>query len=484
MPARQGLQSSLKSKAQRIAAAWISDFDRENLFPNNNLMEEWQEAAEKDIVLQPHKTLRERNYPASPLSLRPDYNGDFLDKLRQQDNPIMAPYPTETHDLNRCGSETNLLDITSPEDWLKYMPEVQPRDLRDDFYEFNRLDNRYPSGPGAYDVMKEYHDRGWDDTDSPEMSEDKILRMRKVKLNPDETCKHNVFHSADRVINSFLTYDNHFRAGIIVARHLMDIFPVTIPEEQNLRLAKTIKDFAGSLLYTKEKGWRKPEFHGVSVRLVRAEPRVGRWTFSTSSGKGTYVTIFQFIPQGTIRETPKLQVRVSCSCPSWLFWGAQYNATMENYLYGKIRPKFTPPKKRDPTGRFLVCKHVLACIPLVEGYKLQPMTEEIRTRIKRTPEIQVDRNAPREKLRIPAELAGFARRQDIRDAVKTWDTMPDLKRREFIMGLDSPGAVAFFAHRFPETATEYVVEKLKDMALHNRLASFRDWARRLLRVII
>jgi hypothetical protein len=49
--------------------------------------------------------------------------------------------------------------------------------------------------------------------------------------------------------------------------------------------------------------------------------------------------------------------------------------------------------------------------------------------------------------------------------------------------LDSPGAVAFMAHRFPETATEFVVYKLKDLALRSKLSSAREWARRLLRGI-
>jgi hypothetical protein len=52
------------------------------------------------------------------------------------------------------------------------------------------------------------------------------------------------------------------------------------------------------------------------------------------------------------------------------------------------------------------------------------------------------------------------------------------------MGLDTPGAVSFMAHRFPDTATEFVVKKLKEMAVKHPLPSMRVLARKLLREII
>ena len=156
---------------------------------------------------------------------------------------------------------------------------------------------------------------------------------------------------------------------------------------------------------------------------------------------------------------------------------------MENYLYGPIRPKFTPPKKRDPTGRFLVCKHVMACIPLVSKYKLSIMERAIKERIKKPPKIEVEKGF-KEKIRIPSELKAFERRPDIREAIQTWKEKTPDDKREFIMGLESPGAVSFMAHKFPDTATEYVVEKLKEMSTKHKLASFRDWARRLLKDIV
>jgi hypothetical protein len=45
-----------------------------------------------------------------------------------------------------------------------------------------------------------------------------------------------------------------------------------------------------------------------------------------------------------------LDVRVSCSCPSWVFYGAQYKAVLKDYLYGAVRPVYAPPKIRDKEG--------------------------------------------------------------------------------------------------------------------------------------
>ena len=52
-----------------------------------------------------------------------------------------------------------------------------------------------------------------------------------------------------------------------------------------------------------------------------------------------------------------LDVRVSCSCPAFLWWGAQWNLSTGDALYGAPRPKLQAPT--DPKRyRNVVCKHV------------------------------------------------------------------------------------------------------------------------------
>ena len=462
----------------RFENAWgFADYDAENKFKEEQpLLEDMADDASGARDIQPQKILRNRQYGPQPLMVRPEYSGDFLDKLREE--------------VYKNRSADSLQDFSMPSDLTKYLPDTEVRDLQDEFYEIDR------PGPGdepGYKCYKDYDDRGWDQDDAPEISEDKVMRendwgnYKPFSQAPKD--EDHLFKSAARVINAFdraQLSPTVIRSQVVTARYLMEINPTeTELPGPRTRISKYLGDLEKSLLFTKTHGWRKPDSKGgVSVRLYRAEPRQGRWTFVTSSGKDTYTTIFQFIPKGNVRDLGKLHVRVSCTCPSWLYWGAQYNAVMEDYLYGKIRPKFTPPNKRDPTHRFLVCKHVLACIPLVSKYQIMLIKgRPEKDKIIKTPKVEVQKGI-KEEIRIPKELVNFEKRPDIKEATKNWDKMTPKNRKDFIMGLDSPGAVSFMAHRFPDTATEYVVYKLKDMATHSKLSSFRDWAKRLLREIV
>lgn len=420
------------SLAEAIRAN-VVDFDMHNLFEPRPLLEEMADAASGAYENMPRRTLRYRHYGPQPLMIKPKYEGDFLEKLKEKAKRIYGRFM-------EAASSENLLDFSMPSEWLKHQEQPHPRDLRDYFYEFDR-----PGDWVGMKTLRDYYDRGWDDTDSPEMSEDKLMRMYKSPLPKRKPVK------------------DVFRASSVIANWLLDNYPRDLYlDMRNSRVAKMLRELENSMIYTKQKGWRKPDSNGVTVRLKRAEPRVGRWTFYTTSGRDTYNTVFQFVPSGTTRDTDKLHVRVSCSCPSWLFWGAQYNAVMQDYLYGKIRPKFVPPVDRDPWNRFLVCKHVLACIPVVSRYRLAPISEDVRKRIQREPKIKVVKG-PEEKVRIPEYLKFVEEKPEIKDAVEKWDTWSRGKRKKFIEDLEKVDDVNFMAHRFPETATQFVVKKLKDI---------------------
>lgn len=462
----------------RKAEAWGFDQDKQNLFPVPTPTENMEESAEGVYDLMPKPTIREHSYGNMPLMIRPDYSGDFLQKLVEKFK-------------NKCAADADsLTDFSCPEEMLKHQEEPQVRDVQDEFYENNR-----PGEGAGYDILKDYYNRGWDPTDSPEMSEDKILRMDKA---PDRVVKpvKLVFRSAEqRVIDGFLNSNSQNdlsdTAKVVVARYLMATCPLELDEQEyagegitGSRVAKLLKDFENTQIYTKSKGWRKPDHLGVSVRLFRAEPRAGRWTFRTSSGNDTYMTVFQFIPEGRIVEANKLNVRVSCTCPSFLFWGAQFNAVMGDYFYGKIRPKFTPPKHRDPLGKFLVCKHVLACMPIVGNYRLQPISEQLKKKIRQAPKIELNKKVPKEEIHIPDDLLYIADKPEIKDIVNKWEHLSRGQKRSFIMNRTDPEEVAFMAHQFPDTATVFVVEKLKDIAAKSKKAEDRMEARDLLQEII
>jgi len=450
-----------KDMIRRVVAGYSEDFDMQYLFPEESWMENLDSAAEDEYKSLPRKILRERSYGAMPIRLKPDYHGDFL--KQREDKPWIDTQ------MKLSGNPYNIYDYSMPSEMLKHQEQPMCDDRSHFFIERNR------PGPGVGEkTIHEWNNRGWEPDEAPWWSEDVILRHYEAPNLPTKKAGPN----PERIVSSFLnSEDEGPQASNVVASWLMDAFPIDATlDYNNKKVASMLSDLDKAERWSKTKGRYIPlESQGVRVRLLRAEPRSGRWTFRTTSGGPTYTTVFQFIPKANTKDPSKLHVRVSCSCPSWVFWGAQWNAWMGEYLYGKAYLKLLPPKVRDPRSRFLVCKHVKACIPIVSRYKLQPITPEKKEKIKKKPKLVLDKKR-KEKIRIPEELKKFEKQREVKDAINKWDEWTPAVRREFIEGLDSPGAVAYFGHKFPETAAVYVAERLKDMSKNLPQPSHRKLA--------
>lgn len=65
---------------------------------------------------------------------------------------------------------------------------------------------------------------------------------------------------------------------------------------------------------------------------------------------------------GAITSTTKLNdlaVKVSCSCPAFLYWGAQWNLHNQDALEGQPRPMLQAPTEQlDKRNGYMICKHV------------------------------------------------------------------------------------------------------------------------------
>lgn len=479
-----------------------------NLFPTETWMEELEDASKGEMDYTAPGALKGRNYVV-PLITMPEYTGDFLDKLRTQQQ--LQGKPIEAAD------NENLWDFTMPSEWLKHQEKPSVRVLTDEFYEMGRpgdKDDGSQSGTG-YEDLKEYWDRSWDG-EAPEVSEDLIERLDNpfTELNCDRD-----FSAATRVASNFFRgfghfanenvkivgkvgqnphpavpgelldpYRHHVNSHAVVSRFLIERFPVdAILDTRRVRYAKLLEDLRKTQITTKSKGTRDLDLKGVRVVIMKKEPQLGRWTFTTGAEGNTYTTIFQFIPHGKEMDVNKLHVQVTCNCPSWIFWGAQYNAYIGKYLYGKTYPVLGKATKRDPQGKFLVCKHVLACIPWITKFTLdQKMPKDVRDRLQRLheePRTEMEKAELPTTLRMPPDLRvyGDARRYpEIKEVVKKWGFMNDREREEYIDSFDSPGPVAYFAHLFPQTAADFAIDKLREIVLHHRTPSFRNLARRYL----
>jgi hypothetical protein len=456
--------------ARRIIAALNTDFDMANLFPSATPMENLEDAASGSYEILPRKTLRERGYGKQPIRVMPDYSGDFLNKLR---SPIQGkPVEVEASD------PTNLLDFSNPEEMLKHQEQPNPRVMLDDFIEFPvRLTDKGDEWGDR--ALREFDDRSWDDTDAPEMSEDKIWRMWR---NP----------KTKRVIQGHLKSLRGPSPSTVATRHIASQF--------KLKFGMLLTRLEESILPSKKE--RRPvRENPSSVRLLtnKSNPRTGHWEFLTGSKGNRYTTIFQFIPKGNETDLRKLDVQVSCNCNSWFFWGAQYNALVGNYLYGpaNVHAPYGPlgrpihvnkPEKRDPRGEFLVCKHIPACIPILLQQKIdlsgipEDTVEKRRVELRREPEVKVELPSEKEKreMRIPPQLKRLERKEPLRSAIRKWERMNPNERKDFINELRYPGDVHYLGYRFPETSLEFVVPKLKEMTKSTNMG-IRSMARDYLR---
>jgi len=451
---------------QRVVAN-VVDFDMHNLFEPYSWTESLQEAAKGTFESVPESTVQLRYHGGRPLMLQPKYGPNFLDRLKErqwgQPATVLEKLVTEFQKKQKreAADPNNLYDFSMPSEMHKHQEQPIPNEKLDTFIEFNR-----PGEGAGSDTLKQYHDRGWDPSEAPEMSEDILERLMLPPKAPYTTLKVHPIKVVRAYLNRFKGPD----VGNVVASFLMRVMPVQISLDEGMhREAAKLGDLTHPMVYNKKKGYHPLEPEGVSVRLYRAEPAQARWTFKATSGGDTYSVVFQFRPSGTQRDVKKLDVFTSCNCPSWVFYGAQYNAHMKDYLFGPIQLKrgpFGAPRVRDSKGLFSVCKHVLRCIPIVSQYKLPMIAEEVRERLKKERKTRVVKVEPEDyKITIPKDLQVQEDNPEIKKAIKGWGTWSPMRRRRFINELQDPDSVAYFAYKFPETATVYVADRLKAMIL-------------------
>ena len=132
------------------------------------------------------------------------------------------------------------------------------------------------------------------------------------------------------------------------------------------KTAATIDDIARRISPDVEKKSR-----AVRVRLSRADPDRGIWTFQATGSKGKSYTIrVKAVATGNVKDVAKSQIQVSCDCDFFRFQGPEHWARTEGYLYGKPRGTAAYPTERDPKGTHRVCKHTLAALNLARKYRM------------------------------------------------------------------------------------------------------------------
>jgi hypothetical protein len=97
------------------------------------------------------------------------------------------------------------------------------------------------------------------------------------------------------------------------------------------------------------------------------------------------------------QQAKDLDVQISCSCPAFLYWGAQWNLHQRDGLLGNPRPKLVAPTERlDLRANFVICKHVHSVFE-----RILPSVQHNIVKILREREVRRNKDKVRE---TPARL--------------------------------------------------------------------------------
>jgi hypothetical protein len=166
-----------------------------------------------------------------------------------------------------------------------------------------------------------------------------------TEQNPAFSLDRKYAGSLQRVVSRFLLDDTPIQTSVRVktAASLVDIgnmFKGGDPEMYSSTAAKA-SNISGVV-------WQNQSNKDQTTKGLY------HFTVPSSSGSGSYNVYLQFLRTKDKKETPRgyldFDVELSCSCSSFLFFGAQYYAVQGKYMYMPgFRPSLLPPHARTQT---------------------------------------------------------------------------------------------------------------------------------------
>lgn len=116
---------------------------------------------------------------------------------------------------------------------------------------------------------------------------------------------------------------------------------------------------------------------GLQPKGKKFNPKTSMFSFNvpSASGKGVYTVKVKALRKGNVVKLSKMDIQVSCSCPFWRWQGPEHWAKAGSYLYGKPVGTAANPNVKDPRGKHLVCKHVVACLRSIRDWELPRSVE-------------------------------------------------------------------------------------------------------------
>ena len=119
----------------------------------------------------------------------------------------------------------------------------------------------------------------------------------------------------------------------------------------------------------------------IKERAKKRIPKLSRidtknWIWTWKSGEHTVKV--QAFKRGTSVNFPKLNLRVSCSCPFWRWWGPEHWGTKSDYQKGALQGTAAYPVIRDPARWRPVCKHAYAVLEKSQSFFVRPSKSPLR----------------------------------------------------------------------------------------------------------
>jgi hypothetical protein len=176
------------------------------------------------------------------------------------------------------------------------------------------------------------------------------------------------FLEAESVVDlkKFAKYVASDAVNTVLASWLMKKYPVVLSLDSQVRIqgfSERVSYTLGTLIRLSN-WWSKQRATRCNSRLFRKDYKYNRYLFKVKCyekwSKGPHVVIIQLLP-GQDTKVSNREVRVSCSCPFWVYMGPLWNSSQKNYLHGRPPVSPTSPTKLINLKRkAMICKHVAA----------------------------------------------------------------------------------------------------------------------------
>ena len=152
------------------------------------------------------------------------------------------------------------------------------------------------------------------------------------------------------------------------------------------KIAFSLKELVGlTSEFSMKRKDKSDRTSGCTSRVIRTDATKFLFVYNVTcsesySKKGGHTVRlkFDFKKMQKTGRADDLDVRVSCSCPAFLWWGAQWNLSTGDALYGQPRPKLQPPTE-PKRYQYVICKHVKVVADRISPV-LERMLQSYRTK--------------------------------------------------------------------------------------------------------